>query len=156
MSDQGKRQPRGSSAEPARAAQPAKDAPSRGQDRGQKRAAYAWNCVSEVEKAGSKIGDRYGTLARKLPGRLQVSGLGQTLAFLFARAKGAGGSAEGLLLKHLGEHLKREFNRRADETPMETVLMLSPAQYRHGTRELMALAEWLKRFAEGKLGQEDN
>ncbi|MCC6552090.1 MAG: type III-B CRISPR module-associated protein Cmr5 [Polyangiaceae bacterium] len=111
--------------------------------------------MQEAADLGGRASARYGTLARKLPSYLQVSGVGQTLAFLFGRSGGDQRAPEGLLLKHLGEHLKKELRRPPEEAPMDTVLGMTLSQYRQATRELMELAGWLKRFAEGRLGQED-
>lgn len=126
-------------------------------DLGRRRALAAWGWVNEAEQLAKR--DRYGTLARKLPSYLQVSGLGQTLAFLygrgFARGKPDEQSAEGLLLKQIGAYLQDFCKRPRVVDPMETLLSLRPAEYRAATRELVAIAEWLKRFAEGRLGEED-
>lgn len=132
--------------------------PARGQDLGRARAKVAWGWVSEVEKRFNAGGPkkRYGTLASKLPTLLQVSGLGQTLAFLFS--KGDGGKAdkpEGLLFSQLADHLRDRLRKETKADFMQIVLDLTPAEYRTATREALAVAEWLKRFAEGRLGTED-
>jgi len=120
-------------------------------DLGQRRARAAWRWVEE----GLPLGEKYGILTQKLSSYLQVSGLGQTFAFLYGRGYDRGfpmnGSAHGLLLKQLGEYLK-EYTKRSRPDPMENLLSLTPAEYRAVTQELMAVAEWLKRFAEGRLG----
>jgi CRISPR-associated protein Cmr5 len=107
--------------------------------------------VAEAEKRPDSA--RYGTLARKLPGYLQVSGLGQTLAFLFAKGGDDDKKAEGLLLFQLGQHLKERGLMQRNRAPMEALVEMSPADYRQATREAMAIAEWLRRFAAGKLGE---
>ncbi len=114
-------------------------------------ATLAWRWVMAA-KASPKPA-RYGTLARKLPSMLQVSGLGQTLAFLYSKGYGNGRpeeKAEALLFKHLGERL-REVSKRSQNDFMEVLLSLSPEEYRAATRQLAEVAEWLKRFAEGNL-----
>jgi CRISPR-associated protein Cmr5 len=118
------------------------------------RAQAAWTWVGEAEA----LGDRYGTLAAKLPSLLQVSGLGQTLAFLYARGYDRGKPDErkphGLLVKQLGGYVQ-DYCKRPKGDPMETLLSLTPTEYRAATKELMAIAEWLKRFAEGRLGKDE-
>lgn len=114
-------------------------------------ATVAWQWVTAA-KVGPKPA-RYGTLARKLPSMLQVSGLGQTLAFLFSKGHENGkkkDKAEALLFRHLGEYL-REVSKRSQGDFMEVLLSLSPEEYRAATRQLAEVAEWLKRFAEGNL-----
>ncbi|MCU0688059.1 MAG: type III-B CRISPR module-associated protein Cmr5 [Polyangiaceae bacterium] len=129
--------------------------------RAQDQARIAWNWVDSVSKDfGDKDKDRYATLARKLPSYLQVSGLGQTMAFLYAKAKSGGAEggekdqgdrAAGTLLKQLRDYLRNRFNRRDDDA-MGLVVGLDPSEYRRATQELMQMADWLKRFAEGRLG----
>lgn len=133
-----------------------KDAPGRARRHAQDRARFAWDCVDKVTRENAKVQKRYGTLARKLPGYLQVSGLGQTLAFLCAKRE-SNDTGEGLLIDHMDGYLRDVLPRgSAGSDIMKLILGLEPAEYRRATRELMALAAWLKRFAEGRLGQEDD
>jgi CRISPR-associated protein Cmr5 len=131
--------------------------------RAQDQARIAWNWVDSVSKDfGDKDKDRYATLARKLPSYLQVSGLGQTMAFLYAKAKSGGAEggekdqgdrAAGTLLKQLHSYLLERIKKpRQDENAMGLVVGLDPSEYRRATQELMQMADWLKRFAEGRLG----
>lgn len=115
--------------------------------RGQEEAKTAWAWVSAVEDSLFK--DRYATLARKLPSYLQVSGLGQTMAFLYAKSNNPG--AERTLCEQLGGYLLRKLGR-GDKDVMELIVKLDPGDYRRATQELMQVADWLKRFAEGRLG----
>jgi CRISPR-associated protein Cmr5 len=116
---------------------------------GRRRARHAWDWVAQAQG----LGDKYTTLARKLPNMLQTSGLGQTLAFLYGKGCKDGrpnlGKAEGRLLDQLHRYLG-ETQKRTTADPMELLLSLSSTEYRTATREIAAVAEWLKRFAEGK------
>jgi CRISPR-associated protein Cmr5 len=124
--------------------------------RPRERARWAWEQVKNIGGLDDKrVEARYHTLVRKLPSLLQGSGLGQTLAFLFSK-RGQGGQApEGRLLGQLAQWiLPRERQRdpmRDMETLMEELVKMSPALYRHHSRELLIVAEWLKRFADGLL-----
>ncbi|MCB9761192.1 MAG: type III-B CRISPR module-associated protein Cmr5 [Alphaproteobacteria bacterium] len=122
----------------------------------QERAKWAWSSVEEVRE--KHFADRYGTLARKLPSYLQVSGMGQTLAFLYAKGGDKGtNSAEGRMLHHLSARIAKVLKDKVDaEGVLESVVKMSPEQYRAATWELMASAVWLKRFAEGSLGEEED
>lgn len=114
-------------------------------------ATVAWQWVTAA-KVGPKPA-RYGTLARKLPSMLQVSGLGQTLAFLYSKGHDNGNGkekAEALLFQQLGDHLVK-IAKRPQGNPMEALLSLGPGEYRAVTRQLAEVADWLKRFAEGNL-----
>lgn len=141
----------------------------------QERAGWAWDRVDEVARLSNaeKLQTRYGTLARKLPSYLQVNGVGQTLAFLFAKGKGEGSRADedrrgraqtkgdGVLLRHLRDRVLRTItgggNISGDPRDvMAVVLALDPDQHRLVGAELAATATWLKRFAEGRLGEEED
>lgn len=128
------------------------------------RAKWAWEKVSGVAEPKSSIGLEYATHVRKLPSRLQTNGLGQALAFLFAkskvdRKKGETGAAR--LLAHLGERLATTLERQPQDLRdpraiMEAIVKMSPDQYRRCTHELLTTSEWLKRFADGLFEKDDN
>lgn len=118
--------------------------------RGQDQARTAWGWVDNIAEP---FKDRYATLARKLPSYLQVSGLGQTMAFLYAKSNEPG--AEQTLCKQLGGYLCKRLGRPEGDV-MEMILELGPRDYRRATQELMQIADWLKRFAEGRLGTGSN
>lgn len=121
------------------------------------RAAWAWDRVSSLKK--DEQGQQYATHARKLPARLLTCGLGQTMAFLFAKSEGdkkKGGAAK--LLEHLGERILKTLDRPVTNDPskiMTAIVGMDPEPYRQCTHELLAASEWLKRFAEGFFGKED-
>lgn len=117
--------------------------------RGQEQARAAWNWVEAATKENKKFRDRYATLARKLPGYVQVSGLGQTMAFLYAKGDKPG--AEQTMRDQIGGYLQKQLDRR-DRGVMNMIVELDPDTYRRATRELMQVLDWLKRFAEGRLG----
>ena len=115
------------------------------------RAKWAWDAV---DKAGEKD-ERYLTEARKLPARLLTSGLGQTMAYLHAKAKGKGdldGEGVARLYAQLCQRM-REVLRRDNNIPaMKIIIDLGPREYRMLSQEMLESAEWIKRFAEGKGG----
>lgn len=100
----------------------------------QERAGHAW---AAVQRAGSKD---FGSTARDLPAMLQVNGLGQTLAFL--RSKGHHDLLDGIsswVVPRVG----------ASEDLLKWIIEdASAVEYRRAASEAMAIAEWLKRFAE--------
>lgn len=140
------------------AARPGRGDLTHAQQQQQRPAVRAWQWVSEAEHHAKPA--RYGTLARKLPSMLQVSGLGQTLAFLYSKGyeggkPARGDKAEALLFRQLGGYLI-ELSKRTQQpdAAMEALLSLSPGEYRAVTRQLAEVAEWIKRFAEGRLAGE--
>lgn len=133
---------------PAAGAAPPAAPTSRARDLAREHARRAWEWVDEAAKRPD-LSDTYGTLARKLASYLQVSGLGQTMAFLYS--KGSSASAHRLLFGQLAGQLTR--GRGGDRRDMQDILDLEPGAYRRATGDAMALALWLKRFAEGRLGE---
>lgn len=118
---------------------------------GRRRALKAWVWVEQAKG----LGEDYARLAQKLPSMLQVSGLGQTLAFLYAKGYENGrpmvDRAEGRLLHQVADYLCETQKRPLGTDPMEALLALDSAAYRTATREIAAVAVWLKRFAAGRL-----
>lgn len=133
----------------------AKGTPLRTQE--QERARYAWECVRESKEAlsGAKL-QRYSTLARGLPAMVLNNGLGQTLAFLKAKARdeegGRGPRPEGLLLAHLSGWVLPALGAQGEDL-LEWVIRreTDSASYRWATTEALAFLRWLRRFAEAEL-----
>lgn len=133
-------------------ARPSEDRGKRAQSQAD-RARWAWQ---EVAKVG-KDDQEYRSETRKLPARLLTSGLGQTMAFLHAKAKGKAelrlkdDSSKGLgrLYSQLGRRI-RDLHGKERE-PMDVIVSLDAREYRVLGRELLETAEWLKRFADGHI-----
>lgn len=117
------------------------------------RARWAWHEVCQVAEED----DDYRSEALKLPARLLTSGLGQTMAFLHAKAKGQAtrslrdDSSKGTV--RLYAQLTRRLRdlQRSDQEPMEIVVNLGAREYRLLSREMLETAEWIKRFTEGRI-----
>jgi len=132
----------------------------------QERAQRAWACVQEVTSKPQEFKKKYGSLARKVPMLVLTNGLGQTLAFLLAKAKrhepeqkrSVEAKAHDLLLVHLSNWV---LSQVASSTPasngdlLQWVLQNDSAAYRRATIESLAFLTWLKRFAEAELPTED-
>jgi CRISPR-associated protein Cmr5 len=133
----------------------------------QERAQQAWACVQEVTNKPQEFKKKYGSLARKVPMLVLTNGLGQTLAFLLAKAKrhepeqkrSVEAKAHDLLLVHLSNWV---LSQVASSTPasngdllLQWVLQNDSAAYRRATIESLAFLTWLKRFAEAELPTED-
>jgi CRISPR-associated protein Cmr5 len=120
----------------------------------QQRAAHAWQNVKQVDESGSdKLRKRYAALARKTPANIQSSGLGQTLAFLRAKAGRDRQGGEWMLYQHVSAWVMKQMKQpdhQADQL-LEWVIQENTAKYRQATAEAMAYLGWLKRFAEAVL-----
>lgn len=119
---------------------------------------HAFSSVDDLVRDGRvshRVEERYAALARRLPALLQSAGLGQTVAFLVS--KSSPDSAEVHLLNHLGLWLLRKQTPKSvsGRDLMRAILNAEPGAYRRMTREASTLADWLKRFATGLVGEID-
>jgi len=136
------------------------------------RARYAWECVRAVknDRARKYPFDEYLGEVQRAPAMVLTCGLGQTLAFLYGKGSKNGrverNSAEGQLYLHITGWLCRQSEPRGvyaestapaagegdDETgaTLERIVWGGTVLYRRATREVLALLEWLKSFAEGQ------
>lgn len=131
----------------------------------QERASFAWESVKKVGDKG-----KYKDVIRKFPSMVITNGLGNALAFLLSKGtkeiekdengkkvkvkEPDGGSEHGQLYLHLQEWLcdRRKLITKGqahdDFRLMQGLIQEKSPTYRHATMEALALAGWLKRFAE--------
>jgi CRISPR-associated protein Cmr5 len=117
----------------------------------QERAAWAWQAVEKGSELRKDKRALYGLLAKKLPSWLQVSGLGQTLAFLFSKSKN---EAHNLLYQQVSARVGSLIHAKGRVEGMKIITELSPSDYRRASYELLRAAELLKRFADGRIDTE--
>lgn len=116
----------------------------------QRRAAHAWDAVQRAKKKEghhrSQDPKKFGGQARKLPTRIMVAGLGQTLAFLKAK-----GYAPGLLTE-LTEWINQRIPPKQQEPNdlIERIIRGNSDFLRRATDEALAYLVWLNRFAEAE------
>ena len=118
----------------------------------QQRAAYAWQCVEAVRR--TDFASEYGQLARQVASLVQMHGLGQTLAFLAAKAKDKQNEHQQLALdlsRWVGKQLTGQEQNDLRGWIAQTA---GVAEYRRATLEALAFLTWLKRFAEAELVKE--
>jgi len=99
----------------------------------QARAQWAYRAVLKLKGHNEKETKSH---LRKLPSHIQTSGLAQTLLFY--------GNKKAEIAECLCEHL--QLGRDVAQAVRD--LVQEPARFRLKTREAMAAAQWLKRFAE--------
>lgn len=116
--------------------------------RDQERARAARAAVQNflASERDQKVHEEYRQELQQLPARIQSSGLGQTLAFY--ASKGAN-SMHG----HIGGTLALTLASPADSTLalLDAVVAGDVHKYRRLTREALAFAEWLKRYAKAMI-----
>jgi CRISPR-associated protein Cmr5 len=131
----------------------------------QDRAKAAWACVDTVRrngknKDGESFADKYGSLAKSAPADIQMSGLGQTLAFWRAKGYEKGNPKKGdnehaHLLTDVSKWVKDQVKWKSNLALLDWITQEATTdEYRQATAEAMAFLSWLKRFAEAELGEE--
>ncbi|QSZ27588.1 type III-B CRISPR module-associated protein Cmr5 [Aceticella autotrophica] len=118
-----------------------------------------YNKLDEEEKA--RIVDKYKNFienyraySRKIPTMIFTNGLGQTLAFI--KAKAEKGNAYELLYLQISEYMKSPHTIRIKMPEdandlLKWVISCDSPEYRYITQEVLAFLNWLKKFAEGRI-----
>lgn len=125
----------------------------------QERTAAAWQCIARHKEQAS-YRKEYGSLARSAPADIQMSGLGQTLAFWRAKGmKGGQPKDQGLnahyqLLTDLSNWVGQRLGIEHQQGLLGWIMaeQTTTNDYRRATAEAIAFLIWLKRFAEAELG----
>ncbi|WP_353686778.1 type III-B CRISPR module-associated protein Cmr5 [Thermodesulfovibrio sp. 3462-1] len=125
------------------------------------RAEFAYRCVEEAKQTfqgESKKQKEYKSYVKKIPSMVLSNGLGQTLAFVKAKSKKE--NAYDLIYKQLTEYMKSNHTTRISMQQSEAdlvkwVISCNSQDYRYITQEILAFLQWLKRFAEGLIEEEE-
>lgn len=116
----------------------------------QERAAYALKRVKEASKDHD-----YAGLCRDMPAMLLQNGLGQSLAFLLSKSKGANDKAHRQLYDDLSGWLIQNRRIYSEGGLIEAVMNGDRRTYMTAHEEALELSGWLKRFADALIGKED-
>lgn len=116
---------------------------------GQQRAAY---CLEKLEKLACSRAD-FKPLSAGLPAMILQNGFGQTLAFLQAKGKDKHVAAFQIIAGWLIDRkLLTDDDRPAGI--LKQISGLEQAKYLHAQKETLAMLEWLKRYANASLFEE--
>lgn len=117
----------------------------------QERAQQAWAAITANEV--SKFEGKYATLTQKLSTMIYTNGLGPTVAFLLAKAKGKpfAESHHKLLYDQLSAWVSRKVYLGGDL--LDNIINNSSIDLRRATHEAIEFAIWLRRFSEAKFGE---
>lgn len=122
----------------------------------QRRARHAWYAVARVAKSTGERQKSYRREAKRMPIRVHTAGLGHAL--VFAQAKGTGEE----LLRDLADWVLGRGDNTNDDQPrpkadalIKAIVDGSGTDLRLYTDETLAYLEWLTRFAEAKLEDDD-
>lgn len=123
------------------------------------RAEFAYRCVEEaIKRLDERKKKEYRSYTRKITQMILSNGLGQTLAFVFAKKES--GNAYELLYNQITGYLKSNSTSRItmpseQNELIEWVISLDSYNYRYVAEEILAFLKWLKRFAEGMIETEE-
>ena len=116
----------------------------------------------EIEKYYKAIEEKYSSYVKKMPTLIQTNGLGNMLAFCRSKfgAEDAEKSGEKRAYKLLYEHINGWFKERSGESRdiIEWILSedTSSLDVFRVTKEILAVLNWMKRFAEAELKGEES
>lgn len=100
----------------------------------------------------------YRSYVKKIPTMILSNGLGQTLAFI--KSKSEKGNAYNLIYEQLTEYMRSPYTTRMQmpedkKELIDWVISCDSEKYRYITQEILAFLNWLKRFAEGLIEEEE-
>ncbi len=109
------------------------------------RAIFAYEKVEEAIANNNIKQSEYKSYCKKIPSYIQTNGLSATFAFIFSK-----NTTYKFIYKQVDERLKDRYNK-GDMELVEWCIKLDSNKYRKVTIEVLALFNWLRRFAEGKI-----
>jgi len=127
----------------------------------QKRARYAWDCISELKNnKDNEVKKKYRSYVKDASALIQINGLGNVLAFYRSKIKrgesdpSPDGMAYSFLYNHINGWIKEKASEINDALEWITSENTSSMDVFRITMEVISLLEWLKRFAEAELPAE--
>lgn len=121
----------------------------------QGRAKFAYECAEKGAKIDKK--KEYKSYCKKIPMMIKTNGLGATFAFMLSK-----GGTYNLLYEQTHEWLKQDdklvifsLEKYKGKELVDIIIDQNSAKYRYLTVEVLALFNWLRRFAEGLIEGED-
>jgi len=121
------------------------------------RAEFAYKCVKEVKD--KNYAKDYRSYVKKIPSMILSNGAGQTLAFI--KSKSNNKEAYKDIYKQINEYFTNKdiptiTKPENKEDILDWIVSCdSKTDYRYITGELLALFNWLRRFAEGMIEGEE-
>lgn len=119
-------------------------------------ASKAYALVARLKETKRDCAGEFRSLVRSFPSMIQVNGLGCAIAYLYSKKKMS--NAFCYLYKEIDEWTKKSLEGKAeDDNELELadrISQLNHMEYRLYTNEVMNLCLWIKRFAEGMLGEQ--
>jgi len=145
-------------------------------DLAKERSRFAYGCATQGKSILSSFqinneyykDDKYKSYVKKIPMMILTNGLGATFAFIYSKRKKydekkkkRAGEKENpkngydLIYKQVDEWLKQSYIHKSEGDLIKWIIDQESPHYRATTNELLALFNWLKRFADGMIEDEN-
>lgn len=112
----------------------------------QERAKFAYDKIRSVK--GKAYEEEYARYVKSVPALILTNGLGSTLAFYKSKGKGA--------YEELYNHINEWLNERnlCNGDVLEWIMNTNSLKVLQATREVLALLNWMRKFAKAMLKEE--
>ena len=114
------------------------------------RAKFAYDRVEEIAEDRIVKHSEYKSYCKKIPSMIQTNGLSATFAFMNSK-----GGTYKTIYEQINSWIIDRYKGDGDldngDELMKKLLLLESTKYRKVTIEILALFNWLRRFADGKL-----
>lgn len=123
----------------------------------QGRAAFAFKAAEEGEKLPKN--SEYKAYVKKMPMLIKTNGLGSAVSFAYSKGKGSTKNAWGLIYEQIYQWLKEDkkslIELSSTNDLMKALINADSPTYRATTVEVLALLNWMRRFADGLITKEN-
>ncbi len=125
------------------------------------RVEFAFKKVESAKVYLKEKAKEYRSLIEKLTTMLLTNGLGQTIAFIKAKAeiKNGNKNAYMIILEQIDEYFKANeivgTIKKGNENLVKWIITKDTTEYKLIAQEIVSLFKWLKRFAQGLIARED-
>jgi CRISPR-associated protein Cmr5 len=119
----------------------------------QERAKYAWECIQEVKKESKELQEKYTSYVKKATTLIQANGLSSVLAFYYNRWK-KNEKAYEFIYKHITNWSQLKKLTKGDLLQW-IINDASSIEVFKASKEVIALLNWIRRFAEAELKGEE-
>lgn len=123
------------------------------------RAKYAFGCVQEIRERS--FASEYKSHVKSFPSMILQNGIGNALAFAYAKSDGDENCGWGAILWQIYGWVENNrqpahdnFKVKIERFIQQRILNSETAQYRSIEVETLSLLNWLKRFASGMIAKE--
>ncbi|GIX42797.1 MAG: type III-B CRISPR module-associated protein Cmr5 [Leptospiraceae bacterium] len=120
------------------------------------RAEKAYQFIQDAtQKLSEKDQKLYKSYIKKIPSMILNNGLGQTIAFIYSKRKNTEKNPYDIIYEQFNKYLQK-YKLKDNQELTEFIISIDSKKYRLIQQELLALLNWMRRFAEGMIQGETN